>query len=85
MTRGPISRRRVSTSCGSPSAPKRSCRRTGVLSCMKVLQIEIGAAKSGQMHAGLDGGYVRDWTGRKSNVDVGMFTPQGRALFRTGC
>ena len=38
-----------------------------------------GAANSGRTHAGLDGGYVGDWTGRKSNFDVSPCgVPKGR-------
>jgi hypothetical protein len=39
---------------------------------MEVRQLAGTAIPGGRIVAGLDGGDAREWTGRKSNIDVGM-------------
>jgi hypothetical protein len=60
----------VGMSCGSPNAPKPNCRKTVFFAEDSPLDWEALPIPDGRIVVGLDGGYVRDWTERKSNFEV---------------
>jgi hypothetical protein len=63
------------TSFVSPNASKPTCRWTNTESPVDWADLPI---RDGRVVVGLDGGYVRDWTERKTNFEVivGRSRPQ---------